>query len=99
MARDLSTRGVAIGARGPFASGADDNLHKGGNGLTDHLAEETASESDDATPYHAEFVLEGSFQLGPHCESIGLALFTSRIVRRSMGVKGIHPGLLPFGRW
>jgi hypothetical protein len=99
MARDLSMRGLAIGARDPFAACADDNLHEGGNGLTNHLAEETASESDEATPYYAEFVLDGSFQLGPHCESIGRALFTSRVVHRSIGVKGIHTGLLLFGRW
>jgi hypothetical protein len=79
--------------------GADDYLHEGGNGLTDHLTEETSSKLDEAIPCHTEFILEGAFQLGPHCESIGLALFPSPMVRRWTGIKGIHPGLPPFGRW
>jgi len=36
-------RGVALGARVPFATGAPDDLYEGGNRLTDHLAEEPAS--------------------------------------------------------
>lgn len=92
-------RGVACGAMAPFAVVASDYLNESGNGFTDHLADETASESDDTTPYPTEFVLEGSFQLGPHRGLIGLASFPSRIVCRHVGVKGIHPGLLPFGRW
>ena len=73
----MRTCGVTCGARISFASGAADYLHEGGNGLTDHLVKETASESDDTTPYHSEFVVEGSFQLGPHSASISQALFTS----------------------
>jgi hypothetical protein len=87
-----------LGPRSPFATVACDYLHEGGYGLTEHLVEETTSESDEAAPYDTEFVLEGSFQLGPQCESIGPALFLTRTVRFARRVEGIYPGLLPFGR-
>lgn len=92
-------RGVGIGARVPFATVAADHLHEGGNRLSDHSAEETASELDEAIPCHTEFVLEGLSQLSPHCESVGLAMSLSPILRRWVGIKGIHPGFPPFGRW
>ena len=51
---------VACGPRVPFTAVADDYLHDGGYGLTDHLAEETTSKSHDTIPCSAEFLLEGS---------------------------------------
>jgi hypothetical protein len=62
----LSMCWVARGARVPFAAVADDYLYKGGNSLTDHLTEETASELDEALPCHTEFILECSFHLDPY---------------------------------
>ena len=53
LARDLSTRWVAIGARAPFAAVDAELSARGRNGLTDHPAEETASESDEANPRSA----------------------------------------------
>ena len=94
----LSTRWIALGARVSLAAGIADDLHEGGNSLPDHLTKETASESDDATPGRSEFVLECSFQLGPQGKLIGVALFPSPFVRRSMGVKGIYPSLPLFRR-
>ena len=87
-----------LGPRGLFSAVACDYLHEGRYGLTEHLVEETASESDEAAPYHPKFVLEDSFQLGPQCGSIGPALFLTRIVRFAMRVEGIYSGLLPVGR-
>ena len=87
-----------LGPRSPFSAVACDYLHEGRYGLTEHLVEETPSESDEAAPYDTEFVLEDSFQLRPQCESIGPALFLTRIVRFAMRVEGIHSGLLLFGR-
>lgn len=87
-----------LGPRGPFSAIACDYLHESRYGLTEHLVEETTSESDEAAPYDTEFVLEDSFQLSPQCESIGPALFLTRIVRFAMRVEGIDSGLLLFGR-
>ena len=98
LARDLTSRWVACGARGSFATGAPDHQHEGGNRLPDQFAEEASSESDEVTLYHTEFVLEGLFQLSPHCESVSLALSLSA-VRLKIGVKGIDPGLSAFGQW
>jgi hypothetical protein len=76
-----------------------DYLDEGRHGLTDNLAKETASESDDAISDRPEFVVEGSFHLGPHCGSICLALVPASMVLPLMGVEGIHSGLpLLFGR-
>ena len=66
--------------------------------MTKHLVEETTSESDEAAPYDTEFLLEDSFHLSPQCESIGPALFLTRMVRFARRVEGIYSGLLPFGR-
>ena len=87
-----------LGPRGLFSTVTCDYLHEGRYGLTEHLVEETTSESDEAAPYHPKFVLEDSFQLGPQCESIGPALFLTGIVRFAMRVEGIYSGLLLFGR-
>ena len=84
--------------RGLFSAVACDYLHEGRYGLTEHLVEETTSESDEAAPYDTEFVLEDSFQLSPQRESIGPALFLTRMVRFAMRVEGIYAGLFPFGR-
>ena len=86
------------GLRGPFSAVACDYLHEGRYGLTEHLVEETTSESDEAAPYDTEFVLEDSFQLSPQCDSIGRALFLTRIVRFAMRVEGIYSRILLFGR-
>jgi len=44
-------------------------ISRGRKQLPNHLAEETASVSDDTTPDRSEFVLESSFQLGPRGQS------------------------------
>jgi hypothetical protein len=66
---NLSTRRIALRLRVSLEASTADDLHEGGNSLPDHLAEETASVSDDTTPGRSEFVLESSFQLGPHGQS------------------------------
>jgi hypothetical protein len=80
-------------ARILLAAGPADYLHEGGNGLTNHLTEETPSELNEAIPRHPEFVVQGSFHLGPESWLIGVGFVPSSIVRPLMGVKGIHPGL------
>jgi hypothetical protein len=54
-----------LGPRGLFSAVTCDHLHEGRDRLTEHLVEETTSESDEAAPYDTEFVLENSLQLSP----------------------------------
>src|SRR5947209_7228395 len=75
------------------------SLRDGGNGVTDEVAEKPSSEADRTISYLSEFIVECVLQLGPQGDSIGMALVSSSIVHRSMGVEGINPGLSVFGRW
>lgn len=84
-------RGVGAGVRVFLATVAVGHPHEGGNRPSDHSAEETAPELDEAIPCRTEFVLEALSQLGPHCESVGLAMYLSFILCRWMGIKWIYP--------
>ena len=80
---DLSACRIAIGAVSVIGAAYD--LREGGNGLTDQATEKTPSEADRTIPYFSEFVVERMLQLGPQCDSTGMAY---PIFHRSMGWKG-----------
>src|SRR5437868_865078 len=75
------------------------DLSEDSNGVTNQVTEKGPSEADRNSPYFCEFSVECVLHIGSQGDSIGMALISSPIIHRSMGVEGIDPGLSVFGRW